>query len=120
MADSATFERGTGDWEGVIMVERPDISKLSHGDVPMCRVMSARTVQLGGRRAIYTQMPYWHFKDHFRCEDGDVIFLEAEWKADASGGGHLTWYGKARTNLKEWVLYSQTAEQVARATAAAT
>lgn len=102
------FDRGTGDWEGVVMVERPDTSKMSYGVEPVCRVMSARTIQLNGRRAIYELLSYKHFKDYFYADDGDHIFCEAEFK-----DGHLEVYGRARTNLKEWVLYSMTAAQLA-------
>ena len=100
------FERGTGDWEGVVMIERSDVSKLPYGVEPMCRVMSARTVQLAGRRAIYCELPYAMFHHFFTSEDGDHIFCEAEFK-----DGHLEVYGRARTNIKEWILYSMTQEQ---------
>lgn len=88
------------------MIERPDISKLSYGVEPMCRVMSARTVQLDGRRAINCELPYSMFAHYFNSDDGDHLFCEAEFK-----DGHLEVYGKARTNLKEWVIHSMTAEQ---------
>ena len=102
------FVKGTGQWAGVVMIERPDISKLSYGVEPMCRVMSARTLQLNGKRAIYEVMPYNLFSGYFSSDDGDHIFCEAEFK-----DGHLEVYGRAKTNLKEWVLYSMTAEQAA-------
>ena len=105
--DKAPFDRGTGDWEGVVMIERPDISKLSYGQEPMCRVMSARTINLNGMRAIYEVLPYNVFAQFFQSTDGDNIFCEAEFK-----DGHLEVYGRARTNLKEWVLYSQTEAQI--------
>ena len=90
--------QGPAEWEGVVMVERPDPTSPSP---EMCRVMSARTIQLGGRRAIYCHLPLSMFQ--FNSDDGDVIFCEAEYR-----DGHLQIYGRARTNLKEWVLYSQT------------
>lgn len=106
--ERALFTRGTGQWEGVVMVERPDLSRMPYGIEPDCRVMSARTVQMNGGRAIYCQLPYAMFREHFRAEDGDHIFCEAEFK-----DGHLEVYGRARTNLKEWVLFSMNAEQSA-------
>ena len=108
MVAEQPFTRGTGDWEGVVMIERPDESKMSYGEEPMCKVMSARTIQLNGRRAIYEVLPYGLFKQYFRSDDGDHIFCEAEFK-----DGHLEVYGRARTNLKEWVLFSMNAEQSA-------
>lgn len=106
--EAVPFVRGSGDWEGVVMIERPDETKLSYGAEPLCTVMSARTIQLNGKRAIYTKLPYGLFKHYFNSGDGDHIFCEAEFK-----DGHLEVYGRARTNLKEWVLYSMTAEQFA-------
>ena len=102
------FQRGTGDWEGVVMVERPDVSKLPYGEEPMCRVMSARTMQLNGKRAIFCVLPYSMFKSYFKAGDGDHIFCESEFK-----DGLLEVYGRARTNLSEWVRFSMTAEQSA-------
>jgi len=90
------------------MIIRPDVSKLSAGVVPHCQIVSARTVQLMGRRAINCTLPYELFKPFFNADDGDHIFCEAEFK-----DGHLEVYGRARTNLKEWVLFSMTAEQSA-------
>ena len=109
--EAPPFERHTGDWEGVVMIERPDLKKLPYGAVPMCRVMSARTVQLQGRRAICETLAYAPFAQYFNSSDGDHIFCEAEYKADGHGGGHLEVYGRARTNLKEWVIHSMTEQQ---------
>jgi hypothetical protein len=108
MEEHEVFTRGSGSWEGVVMVERPDMTKLSYGAEPNCRVMSARTVQLNGHRAIYCELPYALFKHIFTSDDKDHVFCEAEFK-----DGHLEVYGRAKTNLKEWVLYSMTAEQSA-------
>ena len=98
--------RGAGDWAGVVMIERPDLNKLPYGIEPHCRVMSAKTVQLGNRRAIYCELPYSMFRQYFTSDDGDHIFCEAEFK-----DGHLEVYGRARTNLKEWVIHSMTEAQ---------
>ena len=102
------FLEGEGEWGGVVMVERPDLSRLPYGVEPMCRVMSARTVQLAGKRAIYCELPYEMFAHQFRSDDGDCIFLEAEYK-----DGHLECYRRSNATLKDWVLYSQTQELVA-------
>lgn len=98
------FVRGTGQWEGVVMIERPDLSKLPYGIEPHCRVMSAKTVQLMGRRAIYEELPYALYSHLFTSQDGDHVFHQAEFK-----DGHLEVYG--RSNRQEWVMFSMTAEQ---------
>lgn len=105
---STPFTRGMGQWAGVVMVERADMSNQPYGYEPDCRVMSAKTVQMNGARAIYCELPYAMFKSYFKSDDGDHIFCEAEFK-----DGHLEVYGRARTNLKEWVLHSMNAEQSA-------
>lgn len=110
--EDAPLQRGSGDWAGVVMVIRPDVSRLSYGAQPMCHVVSARTVQFDGKRAIDEWMPYEMFACHFSSDDGDHIFCEAEYKADGMGGGFLEVYGRAQTNLKEWVVYSMGAEAI--------
>ena len=105
--EQAPLVRGDCQWEGVVMIERPDISKMPYGSKPMCRVMSAKTVQLNGRRAICEVLPYELFAHIFTSEDGDHVFCEAGYKE-----GHLEVFGRARTNLKEWVLYSMTQEHL--------
>jgi hypothetical protein len=112
-----SFNRGSGDWEGVLMIERLDPTKISEGDDPMCRVMSARTIQLGGRRAINTRLPYSMVSHLFRAGDLDTCFVEAEFKADGQGGGHLQFYERSRASLKDWVLYSMNPDQIAAAAA---
>lgn len=104
---NANFERHTGDWEGVVMIIRPDPSRQSQGAQLMCKVVSARTVQLNGKRAINCELPYSMFINYFNSTDKDHIFCEAEFK-----DGHLEIYGQARTNLKDWVVYSMTTEQL--------
>ena len=103
-SEQAPFIRGDGDWRGVVMIERPDPSKTPYGAVLMCRVMSAKVIQLGFRRAIYEIMPYDLFKHLFRLEDGDHIYHAAEFKMGADGVGHLEVYERA--NRKEWVIFS--------------
>lgn len=104
--EPAAFKRGTGDWEGVVMIERPDLQNLPYGCDPMCRVMSARTIQLNGQRAIYAELPYSMLKDFFKSDDGDHCFVEAEFK-----DGHLEFYKRSNSVLGDWVLYSMTQEQ---------
>jgi len=106
--EDATFVKGTGQWSGVVMIERPNLTNLSYGTDPQCRVMSARTIQLDGKRAIYCELPYSMLKQYFQSEDGDHCFVEAEFK-----DGHLEFYKKSKAKLKDWVLYSMTAEQIA-------
>jgi hypothetical protein len=92
-------ERTKGHWQGVLMIIRPDMSKHSELLDPMCQVLSARIVQLDGRRAISAQLPYSMFKDMFSSDDEDHIYRQAEWK-----DGHLEFYGPS--NRREWVMFS--------------
>ena len=103
MTDAA-FTPGTGQWAGVVMIVRPDLSKLPYGIEPSCMVLSARTVQLNAKRAIACELPYAMVGHLFGSEDGDHIFHQAEFK-----DGHLELYG--RSNRKEWVMFSMTEEQ---------
>lgn len=96
------FAKGTGQWFGVLMVIRPDPSKLSLIQVapPMARVLSPRLAQLDGRRAIADNVPYDLVKHFFNADDDDHCFVEAEYK-----DGHLEFYGRPllRPDLKDWV-----------------
>jgi hypothetical protein len=117
-ANKAPFAPHEGDWEGVVMVIRPDISKLSRGDldnVP-CKVLSARTVQFNGMRAINTVMPYYMVRHFFQAGDNDHVFVEAEFKdgVNPDGSGHIEFYKRSRATLGDWVRYSMTADQQAR------
>jgi len=115
--NTAPFTRGNGDWAGVVMVIRPDVTKMSFGAEPMCRVVSARTVQLNGRRAIDCMLPLKMLAHHFTSEDADHIFCEAEFKDNVcpDGGGYLEIYGRSKSTLQDWVLYSQSQKQMAAA-----
>jgi hypothetical protein len=113
--ENEPLAKGMGDWAGVVMIQRPDLSKMSLGDRPLCRVMSARTVQFDGRRAIDEWLPYEMFAGYFSSTDGDHIFCESEYKSDGQGGGFLQVYGLAQTNLKEWVIYSMGADKISSA-----
>jgi len=105
------FARGTGNWEGVVMVIRPDPSKMRQGDDPLCRVISARTIQFAGRRAISERLPYSFLRHFFRSEDTDHCFVEAEFFCDDKDGGHLEFYCRSPLSFGAWVEYSMTQEQ---------
>lgn len=96
------------------MVSRPDNLKLATcaalRETPMCIVVSARLVQLNGRRAIFEKIPYDVLKHLFQSDDGDSIFCEAEFK-----DGHLEFYGRSGASIEDWVLYSYTPELLLRA-----
>lgn len=67
-------------WTGVVMIERPDVSRMAHvpfSDGPMCRVRSARNAELGGRRAIVHQMPMRSVQHYFKSTDEDYVFVWA-------------------------------------------
>lgn len=82
-------------WGGVVMVVRPDPSKPNNGRVA---VMSARTVELGGRRAIRCELPYAMVKGYFGADDGDHVFVDADYLE-----GHLQLHHKIPQGLKDWV-----------------
>lgn len=102
------FDRDTGQWQGVVMIERPNLINLPLDSNPMCNVMSARTVQFKGERAIFTQLPYNMLKHYFKSSDGEYCFVKAEFK-----NGHLELYEGENLVLGDWVLYSMTPEQKA-------
>ena len=60
-------------WAGVVMIIRPDLSKLSEGAAPMVRVLSARLLEQDGKRAIAETMPYEPFAHYFQSDDGDAV-----------------------------------------------
>ena len=61
----------------------------------MCKVVSARRLEYGGRRAIVTELPYGMLKHYFQIGDGDSVVVYAELK-----GEHLEFYEKA--GIKEF------------------
>ena len=79
------------------MIERPDLSKVSN--VSSCRVRSARTILMGGRRAIVCELPYKMLSHYFAAGAGDHAFAWAELT-----GEHLELLEAA--SLKEWADYS--------------
>lgn len=93
----------TPDWKGVVMIERPDPTKQSHvpfdRDGPLCKVRSARTIALGGRRAIVTELPLRMLVKYFPAGAGDHAFAWAELH-----GEHLELLEPA--SIKEWADFS--------------
>lgn len=84
------------------MIERPDASKLAHvpfGEEPLCRVISARLIELGGARAIAVMLPLAMCNRYFQAGDKDTVCVYAELT-----GEHLQLYERA--SLKEWVEHS--------------
>lgn len=81
--DRAPFERGSGQWAGVVMIERPN-------ERGMCRVISARTTDYNGLRAICTETPWALAKQFFALEDEGETYRYAEFK-----DGHLEYYERA-------------------------
>lgn len=80
-------------WKGVVMIIRPDTSRLSHGAEPVCRVVSKRDLELNGMRAIAETMPYALLSRYFRDDDGDAVEVYAE--LTGGDGGHLEFYERA-------------------------
>jgi len=91
-------------WTGVVMVERPDSGKVAHvpfSDGPMCHVRSARTVELAGRRAIVTKLPYKMLAHYFESGDNDHVFVWAEaYDTNSPEGLHLEL--KEKGSIKDW------------------
>jgi hypothetical protein len=94
--------RGVPVWTGVVMIERPDPTKTMHvpfSDGPPCHVRSARTIDLGGRRAIVCHLPYAAVAEYFPAGAGDSAFAWAELH-----GAFLQLMEPA--SMKEWVDFS--------------
>lgn len=88
--EKAPFKKGTGDWNGVVMIIRPEWPI----DTDMCKVLSACTIEYGGRRAIGCMVPYGLVRQYFDAFDGQEVHVFAEFK-NAPNGGHLEFYEKA-------------------------
>jgi hypothetical protein len=90
--------RGEAQWKGVVMIERPNFGSRSHMpfEQVICRVMSARLIEFGGKRAINETLPYSLLSKYFEAEDGDNVLVYAEFNK-----GHLQFYERA--SFKEWV-----------------
>lgn len=78
-ANFKEFVPGTGNWQGVIVIERP----RNPMDTSPCKVMSARSIVYDGRRMISQLLPYALVKQYFRLQDGDSTYWHAELKAGA-------------------------------------
>ena len=68
-------------WAGVVAIERPNWAASTHDEQPMCRILSARTLERG-MRAIVARVPYANLRDKFRAEDGDSVYCYAELHGD--------------------------------------
>lgn len=77
-------------WAGVVMIIRPDLSKLPKGEDPQCRVVSARLLEHDGKRAIAVDLPYAMLAHYFQSDDGDAVEVYAE-----LAGEHLEFYERA-------------------------
>ena len=83
-------------WKGIVVIERPDLTKLSQDEQPMVWVKSARLIEHGGLRAICTRVPYAMVAHYFRAEDPDFVPVYAELSGvDRPEGGHLEFYERA-------------------------
>ena len=83
-------------WCGIVMIIRPDPTKLSEGEKPLAWVCSKRDLLLNGRRAISEQMPLEMLAHYFQAGDGDAVEVYAEFTARPNGApGHLEFYEKA-------------------------
>lgn len=94
--------RGAPAWTGVVMIERPDPTKTPHvpfSDGPPCRVRSARTIELGGCRAIVCHLPLAAVADYFPAGAGDTAFAWAELH-----GTYLQLLEPA--SIRQWVEFS--------------
>src|SRR4051812_11018083 len=99
--DRAPFQRGTGEWQGIVMIIRPDPSKVMVTDDTQCKVVSPRRLQYNGLRAIATHLPYGLFRQtYFSTDDGDNVCVYAELK-----GEHLEFFEKA--NVTEFFRFDE-------------
>jgi hypothetical protein len=95
--DRAPFDPGTGEWQGVVMVEK---DRRFFGD-QTCRVRSARRIELSGMRMIVTRIKYSAVSRYFTSEvTKNYVYVHAEAKH-----GHIELYGKA--SMKEFFTLHQ-------------
>lgn len=93
------FQPGSGLWEGVVIVVRPP----NADDRSLCRVASARTTELNGKRAIAPfDVPYSMVKKYYTVEDGAEAYVYGEFFARPNADGHFEFYEKA--SQKEFFL----------------
>ena len=98
-------------WAGVVMLIRPDISKQSEGARPMVHVVSAREIDLGGKRAVKTQLPYEMVAHHYKLDDGDAIEMYAELTETSPGEHHIQIIERA--SKREFFLHPEQSSQPA-------
>jgi len=74
--DQRVFAEGTGQWSGVVCIERPK----NPDDGSVCVVSSARSIIYNGMRAIYCELPYGAVKQYFGAGDAAECYVYAEHK----------------------------------------
>jgi len=82
-------------WCGIVMIIRPDVTKLPEGVEPKCRVVSKIDPDLGDRRAVAETMDYAPIAGLFNSDDGDAIEYYAEVIPTGSGVFHLEFVERA-------------------------
>lgn len=80
-------------WKGILMLVRPDTSKMPHLAKPMIWALSPIRIEYGGRRAIAERFPYAMLAHYFKDGDGDSVEVYAE--MTGGDGGHLQFYERA-------------------------
>jgi len=87
------FERGTGAWEGVVIIVRPPAADSNS----LCRVASARTVEFNGRRAIAPfEVPYTMVRHLFQSADDAETYAWAEFYPRPNNQpGHIEFFERA-------------------------
>ena len=98
--DQPPFDRGSGVWEGVVIIMRPE----GADDRTMCRVASACTIEFNGARAIAPfDIPYAAVRHYFDAEDGAEVWVYGEFYTRPHGeDGHFQFFEKA--SQKEFFL----------------
>ena len=91
-------------WSGVVSIERPDalLTKLSP-EQAACRVLSARTLEYNGRRAVLCSVPYSMVRQFFMAEDEDLIYHEAT-VTGGTDNAKIQFHG--RSNFRGWAYHS--------------
>lgn len=85
----------TAKWCGIVMLIRCDLTKLSEGEVAMCRVVSKKDPKLNYRRAVADEVPYAPLARWFNSDDGDAVEVYAEVLSNGEGSHHLEIYERA-------------------------
>ena len=79
---------------GVLMIIRPDVTRVPEGEKPVCYVCSQRDLSLNGSRIIGEYMDYAALAHYFKAGDGDSVEVYAE--LTGGHGGHLQFYDRAK------------------------